>query len=63
MGNAPIAEQNDELVGCLDADTLAALFAGELTVEECERAEAHADECDTCRGCIAALARARSTCT
>jgi tetratricopeptide (TPR) repeat protein/predicted Ser/Thr protein kinase len=47
-------------VGCLDADTLAALFAGALTVEERERAEAHADECDTCRGCIAALARGQA---
>ncbi|HTE52989.1 MAG TPA: tetratricopeptide repeat protein [Kofleriaceae bacterium] len=47
-------------MGCLDADTLAALFAGELSAAEREQAEAHADECASCRSCIAALARGQA---
>ncbi|HZO14455.1 MAG TPA: protein kinase [Polyangiaceae bacterium] len=46
--------------GCLDENTLAALMSGKLSAEARRRAEAHLDDCPSCRDEVADLAR-RST--
>src|SRR5262245_35732740 len=42
---------------CLDDAEIAALVDGSLSGEQLVRADAHLDECASCRGVIAALAR------